>query len=88
MSHFTFLLAGLIVNIRTIGMPNILACRQIVPEYIQYINTKKVAREIQNWIDSDAKIAQLKHDLSDVANMLGQPGVLDLVAAHISAQIA
>jgi lipid-A-disaccharide synthase len=84
MSHFTFLLAGLIVKIRTIGMPNILSGRKIVPEYIQYINTKKVAREIQSWIDSDAKIKQLKQDLSDVAKMLGQAGVLDRVAAHIS----
>jgi len=88
MSHFAFFLAGMIVNIRTIGMPNILAKRQIVPEYIQYINTNKVAREIQTWIDSDAKIKQLKYDLSDVAKMLGQSGVLDRVAAHISAQTA
>lgn len=86
MSRITFLLARLIVNIRIFGMPNILAGRQIVPEYIQYINIDEVAREIQTWIDSDAKIKQLKHDLSGVTEMLGRSEVLDRVAAHILPQ--
>jgi len=88
MSYFAYFIAGLIIKIKFIGMPNIFANRHIVPEYIQFININKVSNEIQNWINSDAKINKIKQDLNNVAKMLGEPGVLGRVSAHITDKLS
>lgn len=85
MSPLVFWIAKKIVTIKYISIPNILADKSIIPEYIQNVAVSKVAGEIQDWIDSDAKIEQIKRDLSDVAKRLGQPGVIARVADHIIA---
>ncbi|MGD9108036.1 MAG: lipid-A-disaccharide synthase [Gammaproteobacteria bacterium] len=83
MSSLIFLIAKTIVTVKYISIPNILADKSIIPEYIQNIDVLKVADEIRDWIDSDAKITQIKHDLSRTAKMLGQSGVTDRVAELI-----
>ncbi|MGD9152365.1 MAG: lipid-A-disaccharide synthase [Gammaproteobacteria bacterium] len=87
MSPLIFLIAKTIVTVKYISIPNILADKSIIPEYIQNIDVLKVADEIRGWINSDAKIAQIKHDLNNVAKIMGQPGVIDRVAEHITEHI-
>lgn len=83
MSPLVFLIAKKIVKIKHIGIPNILADKSIIPEYIQNIDVLKVADELRDWVDSDAKIVKIKHNLRNIAEMLGRPGVIDRVAGHI-----
>jgi len=70
MDKFSFFIAKLIVKVKYIGMPNILADKMIMPEYIQNINYEKLTQEVYAWIKNDEIINEKKNDLLNIIRSL------------------
>jgi lipid-A-disaccharide synthase len=71
----TYWLGRWLINIPFIGLPNILAGRRIVREFIQHeANADNIAAEIRRILDNPAYAAQIKQDLLEVKTLLGEGG--------------
>ncbi len=44
-SHFSYFLAKMLVNVKYISLPNIIANREVFPEFIQQLDPEKIAEE-------------------------------------------
>ena len=76
----TYFIAKLLVNIPHIGLPNIVAAKNVVPELIQNDFTPaKVAQEALALLESERN-AKMKEDLAYVKERLGKPGAVGRVA--------
>ena len=74
-SLFTWLLAKLFVKIPYIGLVNVVAGKKIVPECIQFQATPKlIVNELESIFSDELRIAQIKAELENVKNSLGEPG--------------
>lgn len=80
----TWLVARQVVRLNHIGLANILAGREVVPEFLQQEgNAYEVAWWLaQQWQCPAAREA-LSEDLRQVAQQLGKPGVHDRIAAEV-----
>lgn len=77
----TYFLGKFLVKIPYIGLPNIIAGRQVVPELLQdAANPDNVAREALALLTDDARRAQTLRDLSEVRAKLGEAGAVQRVA--------
>jgi len=71
----TYWLGRWLVNIPFIGLPNIVAGKAIVKELIQHEATpKNLAAEVQRILSDDQYAAQMRENLSQVKQLLGQGG--------------
>lgn len=78
----TYVLARLLVHVRHIGIVNILAGREVVPEFIQSRATAHHILPVAlDLIGNTARRAQMKRDLEEVRGLLGGGG-----ASHRAAQ--
>jgi lipid-A-disaccharide synthase len=89
----TWLLARLLVRVRFVGLPNLVAGRPIVPELLQSSATpERLAAEALAILGSPERAARMRDDLAEVRRRLGDPGaveraaheVLDLLAGRAS----
>jgi lipid-A-disaccharide synthase len=63
------------VKLPYIGMVNIVAQKQIVPEFIQFNATpEKIAKETLSLLNNPSRLAQMKNDLALVKSSLGEKG--------------
>ncbi|KPK96599.1 MAG: hypothetical protein AMJ95_13300 [Omnitrophica WOR_2 bacterium SM23_72] len=63
------------VKLPYIGMVNIVAGKQIVPEFIQFNATpEKIAKETLNLLNNPARLQQMKDELALVESSLGEKG--------------
>jgi lipid-A-disaccharide synthase len=71
------------VKVNYIGMVNILAGRQIVPEFVQF-NTepREIAARVLEILENPSEMERIKKDLGQVKSLLGEKG-----ASHRAAQI-
>ena len=77
----------LVTGVKFIGMPNILAGEQIVPELIQDdFTSTAVAAEVRRLLDSPKARAQMKAGLAEVRARLGGGGAIER-AADVFAQM-
>src|SRR2546423_8176364 len=75
LSPLTYRLGRRLVTVNTIGMVNLIAGRQIVPELVQDAFTPEaVAREAISMLTDRARAARIRADLADVRAKLGGPG--------------
>jgi len=82
----TYLIGRALVRVRNIGLVNIVAGRQIVPELIQHrANARGLARTALGILRDPQILAQMKADLSALRGQLGTPGASGRVADHILA---
>ncbi|MCF6285813.1 MAG: lipid-A-disaccharide synthase, partial [Candidatus Hydrogenedentes bacterium] len=80
----TYWLARLLVDIKYIGIVNILAGREIVPEYIQdAIQTEQILPRVLALINPSPERAQMLSDLQEVHAMLGDGGASASAAREI-----
>jgi lipid-A-disaccharide synthase len=71
-------------RIKFIGMPNILADREICPEFIQEQATPEaLSSAAMAWLGSPARTAQTRRELAAVRGMLGEPGGIQRTARLI-----
>ncbi|MDC0144051.1 lipid-A-disaccharide synthase [Verrucomicrobia bacterium] len=74
-SWITYLLGRLFVKIKHIAMPNVLAEREVFPEFIQRAATpQNLAREASRFLDDNSRRKTLRADLNQIAQTLGQKG--------------
>ena len=79
----TFFIAKLFVKIPHIGLPNIVAGRQVMPELLQDDFTPaRVAEEAMKLLE-EPRNAELHKDIAEVKERLGAPGAVQRVAELI-----
>lgn len=81
-SFLTYLLSKLLAKVSHIGLVNLVAGREIVPELIQGVATDtRLAEEGLCLLEDDAKREDMKENLRLVTDQLGQGGASERVAA-------
>lgn len=82
---FTYWLGRRFIKVPFIGMVNLIAGQQIVPELIQAMVTpERIAQEVLTLLCNPAKLAAMKQELRRVHQQLGAPGAPDRAAIIIA----
>jgi len=69
----TYLAARLVVKIKYLGMPNVLAGREIVPEFIQHkAQPPTIAVAVARLLTDESERARMLSDFAGVAQKLGR----------------
>ena len=69
----TYLAARLVVKIKYLGMPNVLAGREIVPEFVQHqAQPQAIAAAVARLLTDKSERARMLSDFADVARKLGR----------------
>lgn len=80
----TYFLGRLLVRIPYVGLPNIIAQRQVVPELLQNAaHADSIAAEAVAILTSAERQLTMRTDLSEVRERLGQSGAIDRTAALV-----
>ena len=80
-SFSTWLLGKMLLKIPHIGMPNIIAGKEIVPELIQHQATGlKISEKAIDLLENPEKLAQIKRELQIVREKLGGEGAVKRAA--------
>ncbi len=83
-SALTFWLAKRLICIKNIALCNIVAGKRIVQEYLQHdVNPDSLEAEVRKLLTDADYRNQIKTELAQVKNKLGQPGAADKVVALI-----
>jgi len=83
-SWLTYLIGRMFVRINTIGLVNIVAGRQVVPELIQYrLNPRRLASAAADLLMDKTRSREISDNLADVRQRLGTPGASVKVAETI-----
>jgi lipid-A-disaccharide synthase len=82
----SWLLARLLVRVRFIGLPNLVAATGIVPELIQFQATPaRLAATALEILASPERQARMRAGLAEVRTRLGSPGAADRAAREVLA---
>ena len=85
-SQLTYLIGKTLVNVKNIAMPNIIAGKEIVKEFIQNdLTAEKLFNHIKILVSSPAAIESMKSDLTNVKEKLGNRSASELAAKIICA---
>ncbi|MCI0707532.1 MAG: lipid-A-disaccharide synthase [Ignavibacteriae bacterium] len=83
-SWITYLIGRLFVRIKNIGLVNIVAGKQIAPEYIQHEATSaNLAREALRLLNDKQAADAMRAELGKIKGMLGEHGAAQKVAERI-----
>ena len=78
----TYLVARLVIRIPHIALVNVVAGREIVPEFLQHRATpRRIARATMDLLRDDERHAAMQERLRELRSRLGPPGAVDR-AAH------
>lgn len=81
----TYFIGSKLVNIKNVGLANIIAGETVVPELIQNdLNELRIYEEIKKTLSSKDKYEAVKNKLNDVKNKLGSSSASRSAAAEIS----
>ena len=84
----TYALGRWFINIPHIAMPNVLAGREIFPEFIQGEATgKNLARAVTCFLTEKGAQGKIREELDDVAGTLGEKGAAVRAAKAVIAQM-
>jgi lipid-A-disaccharide synthase len=82
----TYWLARLLIHVRWIGLPNIVAQRAVVPELIQSSATPAaLAGAALQYLQAPERLAEMQEGLADVRRRLGTPGAAERAAREVLA---
>ncbi len=83
-SWITYFVGRLVVKVNYLGMPNVLANREVVPEFIQHeAKPKKIAATVQRLIDDQTARREMISSFDAIIDSLGQGGASEKAAAVI-----
>ncbi len=68
-SHFSYFLARMLVNVKYISLPNIIANREVFPEFIQQLDPEKIAEKALYMLKNGRE--SIKDDITEIRNRLG-----------------
>ena len=84
----TYVAARAVVKVKYLGMPNVLADREIVPEFIQQdAQPQKIARAVGELITNAERREKLTHEFDRVIASLGQGGASETAAKAVLSEI-
>src|SRR5438105_5746424 len=85
----TYFAGRLLVKVKYLGMPNVLADKEIVPEFIQHrARPKDLAKAIAQLLDNSAARERMISEFDKIAVQLGESGASERAATAILAEIA
>ena len=83
-SWLTYLVGRLVVKVKYLGMPNVLANKEIVPEFIQRdARSNKVTKAILCLLDNPAMREKMLSEFDTIIRSLGEGGASDNAAKAI-----
>ena len=84
----TYIAARIVVRVEHIGMPNVLAGKEIVPEFIQHrTNPDRIADTILSLIDNPEKRNEMIQEFDRIMETLGHGGASESAAREILAEL-
>ena len=84
LAPLTYALARLFVRVPFIGMPNLIAGRQVVPELVQGgVTPARIAAEARQLLTDARAYSVARHGLREVRGKLGAPGAAARAARMI-----
>lgn len=84
----TYMIGKRLVHLSHVGLPNIVAGREVIPELLQdEVTPSGIAREVNRLIDDSAYYEQMKKDLQAVKDQLGGHGAVKRVAQLIGSLV-
>lgn len=83
------LLGRWLISSEFLSIPNIIAGRQIVPEYMPYYRTTDpiIATAVE-WLSTPATLQRIRRELGEVIGPIAKPGAAANAAAELSAMLA
>lgn len=85
---FTSIMSKFLIQKPHIGLPNVVAGRQIVPEFIRWrFQPRLIADEALSILAHPRRQDTIRRQLAQVRARLGQPGASERVARHLLARI-
>ena len=88
-SWLTYFAARLVVKVKYLGMPNVLANKEIVPEFIQHrARPRAVAKAVARLIDNPEARMQMVCEFDSIVDKLGEGGASKRAAAAIRQEIS
>ena len=85
----TYLAGRLLVKVKYLGMPNVLADKQVVPEFIQHrAKSPDLAKAILRLLDHPMKREQMISEFDKIAARLGESGASARAAQAILSEIS
>ena len=89
MNLATYLFAKLLVKIPYVGMPNVLANKKLVPEFIQGDAQPKVISDaLLNWIRNPNEKFEIRKELINLRQKFGENGASERAARAILEKVA
>ena len=80
-SPISFMLGRALVRVPFIGLANLVAGRQLVPEFVQNdANAENIASALQDMLSDRDQLAELKKQLVDLRDVMGGAGASERVA--------
>lgn len=80
-SAISYMVARLIVNVRYISLPNIIAGKEVFPEYIQTFEIEKIAEKALYMLSNGRE--KIKDEIEDIKMKLGRHNAYKMSAKHI-----
>jgi lipid-A-disaccharide synthase len=91
-SPLTYTLVRPLVNVKSITLPNLIAGRRLLPEWLVVLRPQRTVRAmaavINEWLASPLKLAETARDLRKLRQEIGQPGATGRTADRILVQLA
>ena len=85
----TYFAGRLLVKVKYLGMPNVLADKQVVPEFIQHrAKPPDLAKTILRLLDDPMKREQMISEFDKIAAQLGESGASERAAKAILSEIS
>ena len=85
----TYFAGRLLVKVKYLGMPNVLANKEIIPEFIQHrARPKDLAEAIAQLLDEPIARERMISEFDKIAAQLGESGASERAATAIAAEIA
>lgn len=83
-SWLTYEVGRRLVRVPFLAMPNLLAGRDIIPEFIQHAaHPENLSRTALEWLGNPTRLNVARDDLAEVATRLGPPGAAARAAVHV-----
>jgi lipid-A-disaccharide synthase len=70
-SNLSYLIARMVVHVSHISLPNIIAGREIFPEFVQFLDAERIANTVVSMVNSDKSAIQ--KEMEEVRKRLATP---------------
>ncbi|MBP6823367.1 MAG: lipid-A-disaccharide synthase [Acidobacteria bacterium] len=77
-----------LINTEFVGMPNLIAGKEIAPELLQDdLNTERLSKEVVDFLGDSTRLAKARNDLAEVRDKLGEANASERAAKQILAMV-